>query len=104
EVLDGDVGVLDGVVQQRTGDRDVVHAELGDDHGDTQRVRHVRLTGAPDLVDVRLPGDVVRRLDEARVGAAVALLELREQRSNGVVDVVATPGAREDRPALGAEV
>ena len=40
---EGDAGVLDRVVQQRGGDRDVVEAEVGDDRGHGERVGDVGL-------------------------------------------------------------
>ncbi len=42
-------GVLDGVVQQRRGDRRLVHAQIGRDVRDGDRVGHVGLAGAPQL-------------------------------------------------------
>ena len=44
-----DAGVLDGVVQQRRGDGDVVQAQLGDDLGHRDGVGDVGLAGLPVL-------------------------------------------------------
>jgi hypothetical protein len=43
-------------VEQGGGDGDVVEAQLGDDHGDRERVLDVRLTGVADLPGVRVGG------------------------------------------------
>ena len=52
------------------------------------------LSRAPDLLGVRLPGDIEEGLlDALGVGSAVALVErLREQRHELAVDMVAAPG------------
>ena len=62
------VGVLDRVVQQRGGERDVVEAEVGDDQRHAERVGDVGLAGAADLVAVGVAGDVVGVLDQRGVG------------------------------------
>ena len=67
----GGGGVLDRVVQQRGRDRDVVEAEVGEDHRDADRVGDVRLAGAADLLGVGPPGHPVGPLDEVGVGLAV---------------------------------
>ncbi len=104
EVLDRHHGVLDRVVQQRGRDRHVVEPELGEDHRDAQRVIDVGLAGPSHLLGVRLTRDLVGLLDERRVGPAVPLLELGEQRREGVVDVVTAPRAWETRSTLGTQV
>ena len=57
DVGEGDARVLDRVVQQRGGERDVVEAEVGDDRGHRERVGDVRLAGLAALAVV----GVVRR-------------------------------------------
>ena len=54
EVVERERGVLDRVVQQRARERDVVEAEIGEDHRDAERVRDVRVAGAAHLVAVRV--------------------------------------------------
>ena len=66
EVLVGERGVLDRVVQQRAGDRHVVEAEVGEDHRHAERVRDVGLARPADLLGVGGPGDVEGLLDELR--------------------------------------
>ena len=81
-------GVLDRVVQQRGGERDVVEAEVGEDHRDAERVRDVRLARAAHLVAVRVAGDLVGVLDQRGVGPAVALEVGVDQRGELGVDGV----------------
>ena len=61
-------GVLDGVVQQRGDQRGGVHAEVGQDVGDGQRVGDVRVAGAAQLVGVPLLGHLVGPLQQRQVG------------------------------------
>ncbi len=68
DVFVGDGGVLDRVVEQRGGDRDVVETEIGEDHRHAERVGDVRLPGAADLVGVGVPGDLEGLLDQCGVG------------------------------------
>ena len=46
DIGEGDLGVLDRVVQQRGGQRDLVEADVGDDPGHGQRVVDVALAAA----------------------------------------------------------
>ena len=71
EVVERDRRVLDRVVQQRGRERHVVEPEVGEDHRDAERVRDVRVARPAHLVLVRVAGDVVRVLDQRRVGARV---------------------------------
>ena len=64
--------VLDRVVQQRARERDVVEAEIGEDHRHAERVRDVRVARAADLVAVRVAGDLVGVLDQRRSSASAA--------------------------------
>ena len=64
---------------------------------DAERVLDVGLAGAADLVGVGLAGDVEGPLDERGVGPPVAGLVLGEERDELGVDLVAPPGARQDR-------
>ena len=103
DVLVGDGGVLDRVVQQRGGDRDVVEAEVGEDQRDPERVGDVGLTRAADLLGVGVAGDVVGLLDQRGVAAAVALAvggarAARPRRRR----VLAPPG--QHRTAVGADL
>ena len=93
-------GVLDGVVQQRGDQRGGVHAELGEDVRDRQRMGDVRVAGAAELLGVPLLGDLVRPLQHRQVGLRVDLLVHRDQRLEHGVDGAALGGhpAREPRP------
>ena len=62
-------GVLDRVVQQRGRERDVVEAEIGEDHRDAERVGDVRVARPAHLVLVGVAGDLVGVLDRASVSA-----------------------------------
>ena len=65
------VGVLDGVVQQRGGQRRRRHAQLGEDRRDGDGVRDVRVAALAQLAAVRLLGHDVRLLDDREVGLRV---------------------------------
>ena len=75
DVGEGDLGVLDRVVQQRGGQRDLVEADLGNDPGHGQRVVDVALAAAARLVAMRFLGRLVGAVDHRhrrlRVPAAV---------------------------------
>ena len=79
-------GVLDGVVQQCGDQRGGVHAELGQDVGDRERMGDVRVAGAAQLVGVPLFGDLVRPLQQRQVGLREALLVHGDQRLEHRVD------------------
>jgi hypothetical protein len=80
------VGVLDRVVQQRRDQRDGVHAELGEDRGDRERVGDVRVAGAAPLIAVHLLGHVVGPLQQREVGLGVQLAVHRRQRLEHLLD------------------
>src|SRR5690625_247099 len=82
DLLEGDVGVLDGVVQEAGGEGVDVHAHLGQNRRYRYRVGDVRLAGAPAHALVRLIGKVE--------GAKDLLLMLLRQ----VVDTLAQVGAQ----------
>ena len=80
--------VLDGVVEQRRGERRRGHAQVGEDRGHRERMGDVRLAGPALLVAVQVRGHLVRPLDQPGVGLRVVLaqraqerLELREARA-----------------------
>ncbi len=85
--------VLDGVVQQRGGDGDVVEAEVGDDAGHGQGVLDVRLARVARLAAVRVGGLQVGPRDEGRRRLGVTLAEGGEKGRDLVSRrrVVATP-------------
>ena len=79
-VLQRVVGVLDRVVQQRGHQRGGVHAQVGQDGRDRQRVGDVRIAGLAELPVVRLLGDLVGALDQLQVGLGMQSAMHREQR------------------------
>ena len=60
---EGDVGVLDGVVQQRACNGDIVESLTGDDLGDRDRVADVGLARLAHLALVGPGGQFERPLD-----------------------------------------
>ena len=80
DVGERDLGVLDRVVQQRGGHRDLVEADVGDDAGDGERVVDVALAARAELVAVRLRGDLVGAVDRGHRRLRVAAAVRREQR------------------------
>ena len=68
QCLERVAGVLDGVVQQRRDQGGGVHAKLGEDVGDGERMRDVRIAGAPQLIGVPLLGHLVGALQNRKVG------------------------------------
>ncbi len=70
--------------EQRAGERDVVEAEVGQDHRHAERVRDVGIAGAAHLVAVRVARDDVGPFDDADVGVGPARphpVDQRPQRS-----------------------
>ena len=76
ELLQGDDGVLDRVVQERGGDGDVVHPVAGDDAGDRERMGDVGLTRPAQLTLVGAGGHPVRLGDGLGRAPRVELAEL----------------------------
>ena len=63
DLLGGELGVFERVVQDRRDDRLGVHAELGEDAGDGDRMRDVRLAALARLAFVGERADFVRAAD-----------------------------------------
>ena len=80
------VGVLDRVVQQCGDQCRGVHAEFGEDRGDGQRMRDVRVAGLAPLVAVLLLGDVVGTLQQAEIGVGVQVTVDGGQRLEDLLD------------------
>ena len=70
DVLEGEPGVLHGVVQQGRGHRSGVEAQLGHDGGHRHGVGDVGLAGLAELALVRLLGDLAGPDDQLPVGGA----------------------------------
>ena len=95
DVGERDLGVLDGVVEQRRRHGDLVETDVGDDAGHGQRVVDVALAAGAQLAAVGLGGDLVGATDRGhrrlRVAPAVAGQQWRQLgRRRGLV--VAAPG------------
>ena len=98
DVVRGDGGVLDRVVQERGGDGDVVEAEVGEDQRHPERVGDVGLPRAADLLAVGVAGDVEGVLDQVGVGPAVPLaVGVDERRELDVDGVWRRQGSTERR-------
>jgi hypothetical protein len=76
-------GVLDDVVQQRGGDRRPVHLQVGEDVGDRERVRDVRLARGAALPLVSAVGDLVDTLQPPRVQRGVVLPDFGDEIGDG---------------------
>ena len=81
-------------MQQRSGERDLVEAEVGHDLGDRHRVVDVALAAAAQLVPVRLLRRLVGAVDHCDRRLRMAPAIRREQRCQflGGRVLVATPG------------
>ena len=66
-LLNRETGVFDRVVQQRSHQRDGVHAQLGEDRGHCQRVGDVRVAALASLPAMPFFGQVVAALEEPGV-------------------------------------
>ena len=86
--------VLDGVVQERGAQGRRRHTELGQDGGDRERVRDVRVTALAELAGVVLLRGPVGALDHAEVGLRVGRTDDPEQRLEHR-RAVRVPGAAE---------
>ena len=68
DLFQGDLGVLDHVVQDPAGDRLGVEGHVGQDHRRAQRMHDVRLTGAPEHAVVGADRHRLGILDQLEVG------------------------------------
>ena len=71
----GGVGILDGVMQQRHGDRGVVEPEFGEDGGDFERMVEVGVAGGALLAAMLLHGIDVSLVEQRLVGVRVIGLD-----------------------------
>ncbi len=79
DVGDGDLRVLDGVMQQGRHDGHLVKADVGDDLGDRQRMADVELSAHARLVLVGSPCHLVGIRDSRRRALRMTSLVGREQ-------------------------
>ena len=99
DVVEGERGVFDRVVQQRGGDGDVVEPEAGHDAGHGDRVVDVGLARLTGLVAVGLGGAVEGPQDQAGVALGVTLLVgIDDRRDQRVRRSGLAPRQTRDRP------
>jgi hypothetical protein len=75
--------VLDGVVQEPGDDARHVEPHLGDDAGDVQRMREVRLAGGAALPFVHLGRERVGALDRVGRGSRIVMADALRQLAEG---------------------
>ena len=102
QVVEAVVGVLDGVVQQRRGQRRGRHAQLGEDRRHRHGVGDVRVAALAHLPVVGALGHRVRPLEQRGVGLGVGGPDRDEQRLEDGADrrtAGAAPGPARQQPA-----
>ena len=67
QVVQGDVGIFDRVVQKRRAQRVDIHVQLGEDDGDFHRVHDVGFAALAELPVVRFLGKLVRIRDRSHL-------------------------------------
>ena len=75
----GGVGILDRVVQERRSDGGVVELEIGEDRGDLERMREIRIARGPLLLAVRAHGVDVGAVEQILVSGGIELLDPVDQ-------------------------
>ena len=75
----GGVGILDSVVQQRRRNRRVIELEVGEDRGDLQGVRKIRIARIALLFAMGLHGVDIGAVEQILVGCRVVLLDPVDQ-------------------------
>ena len=71
--------IFDDVVQQRGGDRLVVHLELGQNAGDREGMLDVRLARSPALALVGGVGNLIDAHQPGRIGCGVVLADALDE-------------------------
>ena len=79
QILEGDLGVFDGVVEDAGRDHGNRRAEFGQDHGHCQAVVHVGLARGPLMACVRLLRRLVGALEQIPVGRSRSFWQYLEQ-------------------------
>jgi hypothetical protein len=92
QLLERVLGVFDGVVQQRRGDRHGGHPQLGEDLGHRDGVGDVGLAAAPLLPPVGALGHGVGAFDHGEIGARI----VAAHRAHQLVDGAGGGAAGED--------
>ena len=79
DLVGGDVGVFDGVVQEAGGDGGGIHLQLREHQGDLERMHDVGFAGRPLLPLVMLETELPGLADDFQVVAGAILVDLLEQ-------------------------
>jgi len=103
-LLDGDAGILDHVVQQTGLDGDRIHAHVGEDESDGGRVDHVGLAGVARLPSChwRAKRKALSRADRSSLGRYSRTRASRSPRSRSTASSVAHEEAKDCRVIRGA--
>ncbi len=83
DLLAGDRRVFDDVVQQRRGNRLMVHLEVGQDAGDGERMLDERLARGAALALVGGVGQLVGARQPLRVGGGVVVADALDELGDG---------------------
>ena len=75
DLLPRRAGVLDRVVQERDGDRGLVHVHVGQDRRHFERVREIRIAGCALLVAVLLHGVDIGLVEQGLVDFGLVALD-----------------------------
>ncbi|GAA3216055.1 hypothetical protein GCM10020256_18060 [Streptomyces thermocoprophilus] len=104
DLIECHVRVLDGVVEQGRGQRRGLCAEFGEDQGDGEGVRDVRLAALAHLAAVRGLGQEVGAAQGFEVGVGVVGAVGVDDVADGVRQPVACRGSQQCRPAEAAQI
>src|SRR5690606_41277099 len=73
--------ILDRVVQKRSGYRRLVHAPVGEDRGNFERMGEVRIAGSAPLVPMLLPGIDIGLVEQRLVNVGLVALDALDRKS-----------------------
>ena len=79
DARDGILGVFDGVMENRGGERGSVKTHIREDMGDFEQVREIRVTRTAELVVVALGSDFVGAANHPGIFGGAVLAELFEE-------------------------
>ncbi len=75
----GGVGILDGIVQQRGSDGGVVEVKIGEDGGNLERMREIRIARGALLLTMRPHRVDIGAIEQILVGLRIVLLDAVDQ-------------------------
>ena len=79
DIVEGDAGVFDGVVEQRGGDRVAVQTQFRQNAGHLDRMGKIRITGRTNLSAVSLQGKDISAVQEIFVDARIIGADVFDQ-------------------------